>query len=174
MSKFFNFRHSSYAKDKCLLWFCDVCLDEVYNNGGIRNEIESLKQSVSEEIELCSSYRRSSIKTKNTDQACSKKTFEAVQKYLNPTLLQLGINEIRNVKDDDVVIKCNSNNEIEKVKSAVEKSYNIVSPDLKNTSIKVVDIENEMSPEDLINCIKKQNGFLNDGDSNISIKVFKK
>ncbi|CAH1104702.1 unnamed protein product [Psylliodes chrysocephalus] len=189
-------------KINSMLWLCDVCLDEVHNNGGLRYEIESLKQSVSVEIgklkemfptqyennsqnlnhpKNLKSYAQAAgevviIKPKNTDQACSKKTFEAIQKYLNPTSLQIGINKIRKVKDSGVVIKCNFKNKIEKVKSAVEKklskSYNIVSLHLKNPSIKVADIGNEMSPKDLINCIKKQNGFLNDDDSNISLLEF--
>lgn len=45
--------------------------------------------------------------------------------------------------------------------------YNIVTPDLKNLFMKFVDTENEISPEDLMKCIKKQNCFLNISDSNM-------
>lgn len=118
------------------------------------------------------------IKPKNNEQGNSKKTLEAVQKYVNPSVLEVGIREIRNTREGGVVIKCDSRSEIEKVKSVVEKklskTYNISAQNLKNPSVKIVDIEKEMSSEELILFLKKQNYFLNHEKLTLSVKILKK
>ncbi|CAH1115706.1 unnamed protein product [Psylliodes chrysocephalus] len=129
-----------------ILWFCDVCLDEVNNNEGLRKEIELLEHSVSEEIGKLKTNVPNTIRKQFTKLKSSQKLQEVCLGY------RRRINEIRNVKDG-VVIKYNFKNEIEKVRSVENKlsiSYNIESPDLKNPSLKVVDTENKMHPEDLI------------------------
>lgn len=117
------------------------------------------------------------IKPKNANQE-SKKTLETVQKYVNPAALEVGIKEVRTVKDGGVVIKCNTKDEINKIKNVAEKklgkNYKVNAPDLRNPSIKLLDIDREFSSEELIDTLKKQNLFLDHESVALNVKIFKK
>ena len=117
------------------------------------------------------------IYVRNTNQE-SKKTLEAVQKYVDPTALEVGINEIRTVREGGVVIKCKNKEEINKIKIVAEKklgkSYKVNTPDLKNPNIKILDINRELTADELIEAIKNQNAFLNYESVLLNVKVIKK
>lgn len=186
---------------KGMKWFCEGCLEALENIWGVKNEISDLQKQVSSEISelknminkiqshemknnhICEgkTYAKVAsevvvIKPKNTGQE-SKKTLEMVQKHLNPTALEVGITEVRTVKEGGVVIKCNSKDEINKIKTAAEKklgkNYRVNTPNLKNPNVKIVDIPREMESDELIEAIKKQNITLN-SDSILNVKVIKK
>lgn len=184
-------------------WFCDLCLEvlnyvwELKNDivdlqkqvssemTELRNIIHKIRDTVKEEGNLKSekkSYAKVTsevviIKPKNTGQD-SKKTLEVVQKHVSPSVLEVGISEVRPVKEGGVVIKCNSKEEINRVKTVVEKklgkNYKINTPDLKNPHIKIVDIDSEMKDEELLDNIKRQNLFLNHNLVSLNVRVIKK
>lgn len=183
---------------KNVRWFCDGCLYILENMWGLKDAITVLQSQVLTEMsEMKKMFTKSSdasktemksyakaaagetviIKPKNASQE-SKKTLEVVQRYVDPAALEVGINEIRTVKDGGVVIKCNSKEEIKKIKSVAEKkmgkSYKVNTPELKNPNIKVLDIGREMTNEELLEAIKKQNVYINHDYLSLSIKVIKR
>lgn len=108
----------------------------------------------------------------------SKTTKEVIRKTLNPTKLEVGITQIKDTKEGGVLIKCNSKEEIEKIKIAAEKklkrNYEIKTPEQRNPRIKIVDIEENIDKEILEESINKQNSYLNHEDAMLDIKVVKK
>lgn len=189
-------------KCKGLMWFCDNCNLALNDIWGLKNEFSCLGEQITSEIneiknvlnsikpigkEVYNISERKTyakvasevviVKPKNKDQEC-KKTLEAVQKCVNPSILEVGINEVRNAKEGGVVIKCNSKTEVNKVKTIIEKklgkTYNIDAPELKNPTVKIVDIEKEMTEDELLTYLKKQNFFLNHDSLSLTVKVFKK
>lgn len=183
-------------------WFCDTCIETLERVWGLKKDISNLQKQVSSElIELKSminkihshpkdevsltekkSYAKAAsevviIKPKNTGQD-SKKTLETVQKYVSPTTLEVGITEIKAVKEGGVVIKCGTKEEINKVKIAAEKklgkNYKINAPDLKSPSIKIIDIDREMTSDELLDTIKKQNLILNHNSVSLNLKALRK
>lgn len=104
----------------------------------------------------------------------SKKTVEALQKNIKPAVLEVGITAVKNIKEGGVVIKCKNKEEQEKIKKAAEKkltkNYEIKAPELKNPCIKIIDIQDKLEADELINCILKQNVYLQDM-KNIFLKL---
>ena len=78
--------------------------------------------------------------------------------------MEEGITEINNIKENGVLIKCKSKEEVEKIKSVAEKklskSYKINAPKQINPCIKVLDIGEILDSKKLINVLKKQNTFI--------------
>lgn len=184
---------------KNIKWFCDKCLIFIDFVNQIQNEIKDLKESVSKRFEDFENTQRGTtsenrttnevkksyakvasevvvIKPKNAQD--SKKTKEEIQKKLQPATLEVGITEIKNIRDGGVIIKCKHKEEVEKIKAAAEKKlnkkYNINIPDQKNPCIKIMDIEEEMNENDLKNSILKQNQYLQHDSSILEVKVVKK
>lgn len=184
---------------KNIKWFCDKCLIFIDFGEQIQSEIEDLKKSVSKQFEdfkktlkgntsennvtyeVKKSYANVAsevvvIKPKNAQE--SKKTKEEIQKKLQPATLEVGITEIKNIRDGGVIIKCKHKEEVEKIKAAAEKKlnkkYNIKIPDQKNPCIKIMDIEEEMNENDLKRSILKQNQYLHHDSSFLEVKIVKK
>lgn len=187
-------------------WFCDVCLAQLEFIINIHNELEQIKAHVTTEL---NSFRnilnnnRSNLEEEQFGQSKtyanvtrnktssevviikpktkqeSKKTKEAIQRNLRPAALEVGITELKSIKEGGVVIKCKNKEEQEKIKKAAEKKltkhYQIKAPELKNPCIKITDIEDKLTADELINCIKKQNIFLQETENNnLVIRAIKK
>ena len=163
---------------KGLKWFCENCLLHFNLIIQFNTEINKIRTEVTAELTEfrniinnrfnCSteniiennkkSYANVTageaviIKPKNK-QEC-KKTKEAIQKNLKPTTLEVGITQLKDIKEGGVVIKCKSKEEQEKIKKAAEKkltkNYQITAPELKNPCIKIVDIEENYEKDDLL------------------------
>lgn len=192
-------------KCKGMRWFCNTCITDFQNVFmSINQEINSLKENFNKEVaeikriitNKCADIDHNKkdndvrsfaqtvagevvvIKPKNNELSSSKRTLEAVQKHVNPLALEVGIKEIWNTREGGVAIKCDTRNEIEKVKTAVEKklskTYNVVAPNLKNPCIKVIDIVNELTADNLLSHLKKQNSFLNLDTTELTVKVIKR
>lgn len=184
-----------------LLWFCEHCNEDLPNISNVQTELQCLKQKFEEEFRklkemiknmehVCTntkdgkSYAQVTnnevvvIKPKNNEDGNSKKTLEAIQKYVNPSALEIGIKGIRNAKEGGIIIKCDTRADIEKVKGVAEKklskAYQVSTPHLKNPSFKIVDIENDMDNENLLKYLKKQNYFLNHEHSDLKVRIVKK
>lgn len=192
-------------KCKGMRWFCNCCISDVQNMFvSINQEIQLLKENFNKEVaeiksiitnkymDMCHDKKDKEtrsfaqvaagevvvIKPKSIDQGNSKKTLETVQKHVSPLALEVGIKEIWNTREGGVAIKCDTKDEIEKVKNAVEKklskNYSVVAPNLKNPSIKVIGMENELSADDLVSYLKRQNPFLNLDTTELTVKVVKR
>lgn len=186
-----------------LKWFCDGCIFYTDFISKVTNELENLKVQFQSELnDLKSTIKgRADGKKENSlsvskpksfaevaaeevviikprnNQEC-KKTIEAIQKNLKPASLEVGITELKNIKEGGVVIKCKSKEEQEIIKKAAEKklnkNYEIKAPNLKNPCIKVVDIDDNLSGDELLKLIKKQNTSVLHDNSELRVKVIKK
>lgn len=189
-------------KCKGVKWFCTACFVVTEQLCTLRSEISDLKNKLYSEIRELrdainkpqpsvsevdfttdkKSYAKAAkevviIKPKSSKQD-GKKTLEMVQSHVSPTALEVGISDVKTLKDGGVIIKCNTKEDLTKVKQAAEKklgkTYNISTPDLINPNVKILDIEREMNAEELLNVIKKQNAYLNKDSLFMNIKVIKK
>lgn len=182
-----------------LKWYCESCNDFVTMAKDMRKEIVDVKSSILGEINelkntmnMNEKYKleKSSdlsyakvvagealvIKPKNKQD--SKKTQEAIKKNLKPVELEVGITQIKNVKDGGVLIKCNTKEEIEKVKKSAEKkmgkNYQYTIPEQKNPCVKILDFEENLNSDQLINCIIKQNSLVEIEKEKLKVVVIKK
>lgn len=174
-------------------WLCDSCMPYLNSTMQIRKEFTEFKETILNEIRELKEKPGGSVKSDNpknnitysnvvsgeaviikpkAKQDCSK-TKETVIKKLKPSAMEVGITQVKNIKDGGILIKCKTKEETEKVKTEAEKSlgrqYQIKIPQLKNPCVKVVDIEEKMDDNELLECIKKQNVFLR--HDNMDIKV---
>lgn len=174
-------------------WFCDCCVTFVDFINKFHFELNNFKQEIKNEIIVL----HEAVKNKNIPQDgdISEKSYagvtkevvvikpkakqesattkEFIKENLNPSELKVGISEIRNIQEGGVIIKCNTKQEAEKIKTAatqkLSKNYNIDTPKLKNPAVKILDIDLEMSNEELIQNMKNQNEYLN--EENVFLKV---
>lgn len=183
-----------------LKWFCDGCISYTDIISKLTHDIENLKLYFQAElndlkniIKVNSDKKNDTIsKAKSFAEVVSeevviikpkssqenKKTKEAIQKTLKPASLEVGITQLKNIKEGGVVIKCKNKEEQEIIRKAAEKKlnkqYEIKAPNLKNPCVKIMDIEDEFSDVELLNLIKKQNMSVLHSNSEISVKVIKK
>ncbi|KAJ8942553.1 hypothetical protein NQ318_021955 [Aromia moschata] len=108
----------------------------------------------------------------------NKTTKEAVRKALNPTKLEIGFTEIKDIRDGGMLIKCKSKEDVEKIKSEAEKKlkkgYEIRIKEQKNPHIKIVGLEDDIDKEVLEECILKQNSFPNSENCFLKVKTVKR
>ncbi|KAK9692779.1 hypothetical protein QE152_g34922 [Popillia japonica] len=92
--------------------------------------------------------------------------------------LEVGITGMKSVKDGGVIIKCKNKEDVEKIKKAAEKKmkkkYDIKIPEQKNPCIKVTDIEEDMSEEELKTSIINQNSCMQHDNLDVRVLVIKK
>ena len=71
------------------------------------------------------------------------------------------------------MIRCKDNESLEKLQAAVsnrfKEKYNVHNPKVLNPKIKIVDIRDNIAPQDLIDIIRKQNDNLIKDDSQIKL-----
>lgn len=182
-----------------LKWFCMICVGELENMSNIKKEIACMQSQITTELTEfrnllkkannsvdnapveAKSYAKVAgevvvIKPKEAQE--SKKTREAIQKHVKPAALEVGITEIKNIKEGGVLIKCKSKEEVERIKSVAEKklsrNYKINAPQLKRPCVKVLDIDENLDSEKLINAIKKQNPFIQHESLCLEVLTIKK
>lgn len=140
-------------------WFCDDCLPSISFTMELNSKFIEFKETVLTEMNNLKSMlngRDMKIEKNNKNelsyakivageaviikpkisQECSK-TQEIIKKNLKPAFLEVGITQIKNIKDGGVPIKCKRKEETDKVKKAAEKklgkNYQIKTPELKKT-----------------------------------------
>lgn len=184
-------------------WFCNNCRHYLNFLNHISKEFKELKDTVLLEInevknkirdngnkEMCldskpnksfASILKSEaivIKPKSKQDQDSSKTKEIITRKLNPCTMEVGITQIKDVKDGGILIKCKTKEEIEKLKEEAEKNlgrnFQVSTPEKKNPCIKVVDFQDNMSNEELEECIVKQNDFLREKELTIKVVIIKK
>lgn len=182
-----------------LRWFCTNCLPLLDFILKIQNDLNDFKKSVKDDLEefrktlnLEHTKKTESIKMdasyskvvsgealiiKPKAKQESNKTKEAVKKNLKPIALEVGITQMKNVKDGGILLKCKTKEEVEKIKKAAEKklgkNYQVKIPEQKKPSIKIVDIDEEYSEDELISAIKKQNLHIRHDSMELKVIVFK-
>lgn len=181
-------------------WFCSTC--RLYFNffDRLSKDISDFKESVLSELlkvnekissannkELCSpgtsmSYanvlKGEAIVIKPKSKQESSKTKEIVTQKLNPCTMEIGITQLKEVKDGGILIKCKTKEEIRKLKDEAERSlgnhFQVSIPEKKKPCVKVVDFEENISKEELKDCITKQNEYLRGENVEIKVLVIKK
>lgn len=186
-------------KIKGFKWFCENCLPNINFTMEMNRKFMEFKESIITEINNVKSILNGhDVKTDKTKNELSyakavageavvikpktlqesSKTQEAIRKTLKPASLEVGITQVKNIKDGGVLIKCKSKEETEKVKKAAEKklgkNYQIKIPEQKNPCFKILDIEENIDASELINCIKKQNTFLRHETLDLKVIAIKK
>lgn len=187
--------------NKNIRWFCDKCNMNFDFMNKLYNDMADFKDSIKEEIKIVKELIQTTSEQNKEEKAVEnkksyaevtgevmlikpkavqecKKTKETVCKSLNPSELGVGIKQLKEIKDGGILIKCNTREEIDKIKKAADKklneNYNIRTPTQKNPKIKIVDINDQMSDEKLLNCILSQNEFLNHEDKYFKVVTTKK
>lgn len=107
------------------------------------------------------------IKPKNPQEA--EVTKKELQKKVNPRQLNISINSVRTAKNGVVIIKCNTEQETQKlmdnIKSQdVEGKYSVELPQMKKPRFKIVTSATGESIEDITNSLRQQNQFIQDED----------
>lgn len=178
-------------------WFCNHCLVYMDSNLKIGQNISEIKKMVEEKIsnieEIVSGSNKfdHNLKSKSYAKAAgevliikprqkqeSNVTKEAIKKSFSPARLEVGIAEMKGLKEGGILIKCNSKDDVEKVKSATEKklkrNYDIKFQEQRNPKIKIVGMEEEMDKETVENMIRKQNAHIIKENHQLDIKVIRK
>lgn len=180
-------------------WFCEVCVKYVNIFLQMNTIIDEIKEEfmtkiddINNKLNKCSSNSQNEVKTyakvastsnevviikPKNKQEC-KKTKEAILKNIKPSALEVGITQLKETKEGGVIIRCQNKTEQEKIQKVAEKKlsrqYQVKAPELKNPCVKIVDITENISQEELINCIQKQNAFVNHEKMQMTVKVIKK
>ncbi|CAG9773718.1 unnamed protein product [Ceutorhynchus assimilis] len=102
------------------------------------------------------------IKPKNTQEATTTKT--ELMDAIKPSQLNIAIKKIQSTKKGSIEIKCNSIQDVQKLKkAAVEKlgvSYQIEETKLKNPQIKITGFDKNMTNIEVEQAIKNQNNLI--------------
>lgn len=108
----------------------------------------------------------------------SSKTKEVLLKTLNPSEMEVGITQVKTAKDGGIILKCTTKEGTEKIRKEAEKrlgqQYEINTPKQKNPCVKIVDFEENISKDELIRCLKKQNAYLKNDEVKLEVIVIKK
>lgn len=109
------------------------------------------------------------IKPKNNTQD-AEITKKYLQSKINPSQLKMSINSLRTAKNGVVIIKCNSEQESHKLLQSIqeqdtEDKYTVQQPQMKKPRFKIItSATNNMSADDIENCLRLQNQFIQDED----------
>lgn len=107
----------------------------------------------------------------------STKTRNDLDKNLNPADLNIGVKNIKATKTGDIIIKCSSRDDIEKLKTNAEQklknNYEIKLTKLRNPRIKITEYEGTQNIEEIESSVKKQNNFFGEEDE-LKITYIKK
>lgn len=161
-------------------------LDQKFNNQTRQNETNTIKnklddvknlltkntkddRQVNKQVSYASvASNKKVVVIKPNDKQESNETTEFIKGKINPSQLKIGISEIKPIKEGGVIIKCNTQSEVEKIVNAanqdkdMHEKYKIECPRLKNPCIKIVDIETEMDEAELISNLINQNDLNED------------
>lgn len=93
---------------------------------------------------------------------------EDIRSKINPTELQIGIRNLRDTRNGDVILKCSSDHEIEILKNAAERrlgdAYTISVPTKQNPRLKLIGYSGDQEERGIENSLKKQNQWITQDD----------
>lgn len=137
----------------------------------------NLNPCVRKEPKTYADITRDVVIIKPKSQQDSEVTNEEIKKNFKPASLEVGMVQIKNIKDGGVV-KCESKEDSIKIKDAavkkLKKKYDIKLSKLINPSIKILYIEEELDEDELLDAILSQNANIQHDDLEIKLKVMKK
>lgn len=143
-------------------------IEEAMKGGSENTYADRLKMSKEEVIV---------VKPKKASQS-SDVTKNACKEKLNPIEMKVGIEKLRKIRDGGVVIACSSKDEINKVDAEVRKKmgdeYVVTVPVTRNPRIRIKGVEEEMSDEEIVDCLKNQNPEAIKEDATIEVTLNKK
>jgi hypothetical protein len=103
------------------------------------------------------------IKPKNSEQK-SDVTKKLLKEKIDPS--KIHVNDLRNVSNGGVVIRCNNSANVVECKKMIEKelgnSYEVSVPEPKKPTLKIVGLTELFEKDDLIEKIKSQNDFISE------------
>lgn len=98
----------------------------------------------------------------------SKKTKEELCNNIKPAQLKIGIKNTRETKNGNVVISCQTKQEIEKLKTEAERTlgreYDVHITKLRNPRIKIIGYRGDATEEEIEKDIREQNLFMTERD----------
>lgn len=92
-----------------------------------------------------------------------------IKDKLSPSDLNIGINNIRATKNGSVVIKCPSKRDIDELKQAAEtifkNDYDLITTKMRKPRVKIAGYIGKNKTEgEILNCIRKQNSWIEDSE----------
>ncbi|KAK5649574.1 hypothetical protein RI129_000603 [Pyrocoelia pectoralis] len=155
-----------------------------------KNEIYLKLEGLHEEIKLCKNNQRSSdpgndktasekpimrsysdvtknkevVVTQPKKNQTSSDTLQVVQEILKPHEMEVGITQLKKLKNGSIVIGCNKKEEINKLQNEAHQklgnNYSIKKLELQKPKIKIIGITEMLNVAELKDCIEKQNPTL--------------
>lgn len=182
-----------------LKWFCEECRQDNFEVNIIkkllgkeltimRNEMKEMKdmiknlakneQDVKYEKTYATVVTQPAILIKPKISQESAKTTEDIKKKIDPSKLKVGVTKINKIRDGGVAVQCNSKEDVEKFKTIAEKelgnSYDIKKAKQHTPEIKVLGIRENLSNEEIKNCIISQNDIIDQNSCKIEISYIRK
>lgn len=149
-------------------------LEEIKNlklvimNGNINN---NEKKAYAEAVKAKPIVIKPKVKQQST------KTRNEIKDKIDLKKIEVGGVQINNISEGGIVIKCNNKEDacklLKEAQDNLGNNYVITRPDLKNPVIKIKGIHEDLSKEEIIECIKKQNDLVLDENSKIEVKFMK-
>lgn len=106
------------------------------------------------------------IKPKSTQ--TGEKTKQDLKNKINPTLLNIGIRNSKCTKQGNVVLKCETKDDIEKLKKETEKTlgnkYIVETPKMRMPKVKIIGYNGQKSTNELESSIRSQNSWIQQED----------
>lgn len=97
-----------------------------------------------------------------------KEIQEELRQNINPASLKVGIRGLRETKRGGLVVKCASKKELDILQNAAEKSlgsrYVVKVPKLDQPKIKVIGYTGKKAPDEIEDCVRKQNEWIGPDD----------
>lgn len=104
-------------------------------------------------------------------------TEKELKEKVNPTKLNLGIRNSRTTKDGSLIVKCETKEDINVLKTETERylgtKYIIETPKMKNPKIKIIGYAGNKSAKEIENSIRNQNKWIDKKD-NLNVTYIKK
>ena len=98
-----------------------------------------------------------------------QKSLEMLKSQINPEDMDVGIQRVRRTKTGGILVGCNNKDDAEKLKNEVTSklgdSFNIRKSGIRNPKIKILDLGEKLTEDELKKCVVRQNQILN----NISV-----
>lgn len=116
------------------------------------------------------------LSPKDEKQTCIK-TKQDLQNSVNPSKIQVGIENIRNGRNGGIIIKCNSRTSNNKMISEIQKSlgnkYTVKETQLRKPTVTIANIDKDVREEEIIEAILNQNECLKENDDELELKLLK-
>lgn len=124
-------------------------------------------KSYAEEVKM--SNNESVVIVKPKEAQNSNKTEMELKNVIDPTAINFG--NVRKFPKGGIAIECNnakdSSELVKLVNEKMSEKYEVTMPELKNPKVKIIGMDNELTEDELVNVMKRQNEWL----ANAEIKV---